>query len=368
MENLTKQNKESLDDIFEASFLNDLSLEQWLKKEASSETFKHNFHNTVNEAHLNHDMLIRYHQNELNHTEKKQIMKHLALCPKCSKRSYQIIQEQSNVLQQMYYKIPLLLIKRYFSLPVYIFIVALALFSLTVFMPAMIKYVFVAFIIFSSLTFVMMKQKKQRQFVSVFNLMLMCCMAYQILGQSSIQDSIHETYQWAQTINTKKTNPIKFQWEIGRYAFANLSANQPFHLAFGAGLWKGRNILQKSEKKAEMPHFLTPQEPTIQSSDWNNTNYSQYFELGEWCFLLKYMCLNQQLIDQSFIDQQKTIVAQFSQDTTFDKETQTTLKSLSDAMQENRIIAKNSVQKNQRFCINVQYRLKCLEKALSPKL
>jgi uncharacterized membrane protein len=350
-------------DIFNAPFINDLTLGQWLTKESSSEEFRNEYHKTINKQHLSNDILIRYQKNQLNETDYHHVTKHLTYCSECSKRLYNILQEQSKSLyRQMFVQIPFVIIKQIFSLPVCISIVSLTLFSLAFFMPVYSRPVFAAFLVLTGTTFVLMQKQQRRQFVSVFNIVLLCSSFYLIMEYSPVQLRINEIYQRVHAASITDTTSIQFQWEISRYGFADTRANQPMKCAFGAGLWKGRNELLNTDSKSELPLFLKPDK----GNDWIDTNFSNYYYLGKWCFIFNYMCLNKALLDKSFIKDQRKIATQFVDTLSFDPHTRKILNSLIDAMQENRMVTDNAAQKNQLFCSNVNYRIRSLEKTLSP--
>ena len=86
---------------------------------------------------------------------------------------------------------------------------------------------------------------------------------------------------------------LRLPWTVPQhtYGFADDSTAQPQRLAFGAGLWVGRQLLAAESDAENMPAFLSSATYAGGDEDaWPQTQYAPYYYLGQWCVLVKSIC------------------------------------------------------------------------------
>lgn len=86
---------------------------------------------------------------------------------------------------------------------------------------------------------------------------------------------------------------LRLPWTVPQrsYGFADTLAVQPQRLAFGAGLWVGRQLLAAESDAEKMPAFLSSATDAGGNEDaWPQTQYAPYYYLGQWCVLVKSIC------------------------------------------------------------------------------
>lgn len=103
-------------------------------------------------------------------------------------------------------------------------------------------------------------------------------------------------------------------WEtpVAGYGFAGGSEPTDASRAFGAGLWTGRRMLQKTEATSPMPDFLTPimGQNSYETKTWSDTQWNPYYQMGKWCFLIYAASHGNQCAPVSFWGDQMEIVKQ----------------------------------------------------------
>lgn len=93
--------------------------------------------------------------------------------------------------------------------------------------------------------------------------------------------------------NAQLDHVLRLPWTIeqGAYGFTDVSTVQPQRLAFGAGLWVGRQLLATDPDSEKMPAFLSSAAYAGGADDaWPRTQYAHYYYLGQWCVLVKSIC------------------------------------------------------------------------------
>ena len=93
--------------------------------------------------------------------------------------------------------------------------------------------------------------------------------------------------------NAQLDQVLRLPWTIdqGAYGFADTASVQPQRLAFGAGLWVGRQLLASEPDSEKMPAFLSSATYAGGADDaWPQTQYAPYYYLGQWCVLVKSIC------------------------------------------------------------------------------
>jgi hypothetical protein len=129
-----------------------------------------------------------------------------------------------------------------------------------------------------------------------------------------INQSYHADY--FQQIRLSKTR-YDLPWEtpaIG-YGFASGAESTDASRAFGAGLWSGRQTIQKTETTTPIPDFLTPvrQKDAPNTKVWSNTPWNLYYQMGRWCFLIYAVSHVDHLAPPAFWEDQKKIVGQLKE-------------------------------------------------------
>ncbi len=133
-----------------------------------------------------------------------------------------------------------------------------------------------------------------------------------------VENLLTESYQTAftQEMTFKYDNmdkALSFPWEKTdqAYGFSPSDRSDPACRAFGAGLWSGRQELPKGKKATPMPRFLSlkwKDETGTKGDNWTETQWSPYFSMGRWCFLLRVVCMSDTDILPGFWDQQNLIL------------------------------------------------------------
>jgi hypothetical protein len=93
----------------------------------------------------------------------------------------------------------------------------------------------------------------------------------------------------AQTLDA--VMPSSWQSSAPAYGVGPAASNSPANLAFGAGLWSGKNRLAGYSDDEKSPEFLSSAPYADgKKNAWIRTAYRDYFLLGRWCVILKTAC------------------------------------------------------------------------------
>lgn len=135
-----------------------------------------------------------------------------------------------------------------------------------------------------------------------------------------VENLIAESYKTAftQEMTFRHDNlgkVLSFPWEKSgqAYGFSPSGQPDPGSRAFGSGLWSGSQELPKLKKTTPMPDFLSSKwkdETGTKANNWSETPWAHYFSMGQWCFLLRAVCMSDTDILPAFWDQQNLILKQ----------------------------------------------------------
>lgn len=108
---------------------------------------------------------------------------------------------------------------------------------------------------------------------------------------SRLEKMIVQSYQAANFQQAQLAkNHYELPWEmpLSDYGFATPAEPTNAARAFGAGLWTGRQLLQKTKYTTPMPNFLTTalQKSPSMAEAWPDTTWNAYYQMGKWCFLV----------------------------------------------------------------------------------
>jgi hypothetical protein len=97
-----------------------------------------------------------------------------------------------------------------------------------------------------------------------------------------------------QTMSSETLNRImalpgagKQQFQATGYA----AEKTPQQQAFESGRWVARNqLINRPDPQALPPHLTPPSKTGDPATSWSDTPYRHYYQLGQWCILLKSAC------------------------------------------------------------------------------
>jgi len=131
------------------------------------------------------------------------------------------------------------------------------------------------------------------------------------------QGLITESYQTALTLRLAGSSPrLPWQCTVKSYGFSHSDQHSPASRAFGAGLWTGDQNLSKEEASAPMPEFFSPKwraGDDVKADEWPETQWSPYFSLGRWGFLIQTVCESDEAFPHEFWGKQDRILSQIQE-------------------------------------------------------
>lgn len=134
---------------------------------------------------------------------------------------------------------------------------------------------------------------------------------------AEIDRMINKSYQinFVQQMHWSSDN-LTLQWEKPGLSYNFISQHEysDGSRAFGAGIWTGRQVLTKDNKKS-MQDFLLPkwQKSGIDTDKWQETPWAVYFRMGKWSYLIKMICISDKDIPLCFWKEQMEILEKISQ-------------------------------------------------------
>ena len=147
--------------------------------------------------------------------------------------------------------------------------------------------------------------------------------AYHLRHKTDMAEQIGESYQAPfvrkMTFNPADANKIFIlPWNkpVQSYGFGSSNRHDPPYRAFGAGLWTGKQELSAEKSPEQKPDFLYPgwQNDTIKAEEWSGTPYATYFSMGQWCFLMRSVCLSASEVPPAFWEQQNSLLEKIQDD------------------------------------------------------
>lgn len=90
-------------------------------------------------------------------------------------------------------------------------------------------------------------------------------------------------------------------WELERteYGFGPSPSDTIEKIAFGAGLWMGRDTISNPKTSKELPEFLLPSAGGGKPV-WPETTSAPYYELGRWCSLVRAASISSAIFSEHF--------------------------------------------------------------------
>jgi len=125
-----------------------------------------------------------------------------------------------------------------------------------------------------------------------------------------LSDTYKTVYEQKMTFSA---DSLSLPWEqpSQSFGFAPAPRTSDSYRAFGAGLWQGKQELDKEATGLAMPPFFTPSwngKSRLKADKWPDTPVDVCFRLGRQSFLLRAVCLTNDSIPDDFWKQQIAIV------------------------------------------------------------
>jgi len=125
---------------------------------------------------------------------------------------------------------------------------------------------------------------------------------------------LSETYKTVHRQNlTFSADSLNLPWEqpSPSFGFAPAPRTSDSYRAFGAGLWHGKQELNKKTAGLTIPPFFTPSwngKSQLKADKWSDTPVAVCFRMGRHCLLLRAVCLSDDPIPDDFWEKQIAIV------------------------------------------------------------
>ncbi|MDM8543750.1 hypothetical protein QUF90_21965 [Desulfococcaceae bacterium HSG9] len=131
---------------------------------------------------------------------------------------------------------------------------------------------------------------------------------------------LSDTYKTINEQNmTSSADSLILPWEQPSQSFGFASALRisASYRAFGAGLWQGKQELDKEAAGLAMPPFFTPSwngKSRLKADKWSDTPVAIFFRMGRWCLALRAVCLSDAPVSEDFWERQIAIVELIRED------------------------------------------------------
>ncbi len=93
--------------------------------------------------------------------------------------------------------------------------------------------------------------------------------------------------------------PLPWDLERAGYGFGPSASDTMENLAFGAGVWMGRDTISNDRTPKALPEFLLPPASGGERT-WSETKSAPYFELGRWCSLVRAASVASVILSEAF--------------------------------------------------------------------
>ncbi|MCP4106034.1 MAG: hypothetical protein GY749_10930 [Desulfobacteraceae bacterium] len=215
--------------------------------------------------------------------------------------------------------------------------------------------------------------KKQKLYLIPIFAVVTCMIVFMlipVLQTSEPELLIIESYKTAMTHKISMDH-YRFPWEKpdASYGFASPMIYSHASLAFGAGLWSGRQVLSGRDSDP-MPVFLSSEHGKNKVADWSETPWNIYFRMGEWGFLIQAVCVSDKQLPYTFWKKQGIILEQMQKHfTEKQKQAGEDSKVVTTVLRRIKAVLDDSKQNcpDKKQCRKIAFELGHLIKYLSPK-
>ena len=131
---------------------------------------------------------------------------------------------------------------------------------------------------------------------------------------------LSKTYKTVHQQNmTFSADSLSLPWEqpSQSFGFAPAPRTSDSYRAFGAGLWQGKQEIDKEVADLAMPPFFTPSwngKSRLKADKWSDTPVAVFFRMGRQCLALRAVCLSDAPVPDDFWEQQIAIVELIRED------------------------------------------------------
>ncbi len=101
------------------------------------------------------------------------------------------------------------------------------------------------------------------------------------------------------------------------FGFTSPQRTSDVNRAFGAGLWRGKQVLNPQASETPPPAFLTPSwngQAALKAEKWTDTSAAVFYHLGRQCWLLRVVCLSKNPVSSDFWRKQISIIEMLRRD------------------------------------------------------
>jgi len=113
----------------------------------------------------------------------------------------------------------------------------------------------------------------------------------------SLEQSIYKTIQVIQKSDIQKLSGYLLPWEKNQsyYGISESIRNNHYNRAFAAGLYHAEQSIFNNQYSEKYPLFLFPdtkQKENLSLDLWLETQWSSFYQLGRWCYLIQILCVS----------------------------------------------------------------------------